>query len=161
LEAFGDKRLRELPLKLLVAGEFYEDQQRYIDIITENNLSEHVYICDDYIPDQEVKEWFSAADLIVQPYRSATQSGISQIAYHFEKPMLVTNVGGLSEIVPHGKAGYVVEPKVEEIADAILDFYQNNKKEQFEAGSKAEKQKYQWSVMTERMSKLLSEIKLS
>lgn len=159
LEAFGDKRLRKLPLKLLVAGEFYEDQQRYLDIITEHRLTEHVFIYDDYIPEQEVREWFSAADLIVQPYRSATQSGISQIAYHFEKPMLVTNVGGLAEIVPNGKAGYVVEPKVSEIADALLDFYENNRKETFEAGSKSEKQKYHWNVMTKKMTELLKEIK--
>jgi len=158
LEAFGDKRLRKLPLKLLVAGEFYEDQQRYLDIIAENELSEHVFICDDYIPDQEVREWFSAADLIVQPYRSATQSGISQIAYHFEKPMLVTNVGGLAEIVPNGKAGYVVEPVVKEIADAILDFYENNRQASFEEGSKEEKKKYQWSVMAKKMTDLINEI---
>jgi D-inositol-3-phosphate glycosyltransferase len=159
LEAFGDKRLRKLPVKLLVAGEFYEDQQRYLDIINEQELSEHVFICDDYIPEQEVREWFSAADLIVQPYRSATQSGISQIAYHFEKPMLVTNVGGLAEIVPNGKAGYVVEPNVLEIADAILDFYENNRQAALEAGTKAEKQKYKWSVMTGKMIDLLKEIK--
>ncbi len=158
LKAFADERLRKLPLKLLVAGEFYDDEQYYLDLITQNQLSEHVFICADYIPDSEVKEWFSSADLIVQPYRSATQSGISQIAYHFEKPMLVTNVGGLSEIVPHGKAGYVVEPNIKEIADSILDFYNNNRQAAFEKGTKEEKKKYQWNVMSQNISSLLKEI---
>ena len=158
LEGFADKRLRKLPLKLLVAGEFYEDEQYYLDIITEKELSEHVFICADYIPEQEVREWFSAADMIVQPYRSASQSGISQIAYHFEKPMLVTDVGGLAEIVPNGKAGYVVQPNAQEIADAILDFYKNNRQASFEAGSKDEKKKYQWHVMSKNIIDLLDKI---
>ena len=159
LEAFADERLRKLPVKLLVAGEFYEDEQYYLDIITEKDLSEHVLICDNYIPENEVREWFSAADLIVQPYRSATQSGISQIAYHFEKPMLVTNVGGLAEIVPNGKAGYVVEPKPTQIADALLDFYQNNRQKELEEGTKEAKKKYDWAVMTKKIIALLTEIK--
>jgi glycosyltransferase involved in cell wall biosynthesis len=95
-----------------------------------------------------VRIFFSAADLIVQPYKSATQSGVTQIAYHFEKPMLVTNVGGLKEIVPDGKCGYVVNTDPEEIANAITDFYENNRQESFLKGIKIEKEKYLWSRMT-------------
>ncbi len=155
LEAFADERLRKFPLKLLIAGEFYESPERYLEIIQQNNLTEYILICDEYIPDSEVKEWFSAADFVVQPYRSATQSGISQIAYHFEKPMLVTNVGGLAEIVPNGKAGYVVEPQPEDIADAMVDFFENNRKEQFEKGVHEEKKRFLWSGMTAAVLSLI------
>lgn len=155
LQAFADERLRKYPVKLLVAGEFYESPEKYYNIISEYNLSEHVVICNEYIPDSEVTYWFSAADLVVQPYRSATQSGISQIAYHFEKPMLVSNVGGLAEIVPHGLAGYVVEPKVKDIADALVDFYENNRKETFENGVRIEKKRFLWSGMTKAILSLV------
>lgn len=154
LEAFADERLRKYPVKLLVAGEFYESHDKYNHIIAEHELSEHVVICDEYIPDNEVNCWFSAADMVVQPYRSATQSGISQIAYHFEKPMLVTNVGGLAEIVPHGQAGYVVEPNVESIAAHLVDFFENNRKDQFEQGVKSEKKRFLWSGMTKAILSL-------
>ncbi len=148
LKAFADEQLHKYPVKLLIAGEFYESPEYYLEIIRENNLTEHVLICDEYIPDREVRVWFSAADIVVQPYLSATQSGISQIAYHFEKPMLVTNVGGLAEIVPDGKAGYVVEPDVTEVANALVDFFENNRKENFEQGVKEEKKRFLWSSMT-------------
>ena len=97
------------------------------------------------MPDGEVKYYFGAADMIVQPYKSATQSGVTQIAYHFEKPMLVTKVGGLPEIVPNGKAGYVVEPNVDAIADALRDFCTERK--DFTEGIIDEKKKYSWHVM--------------
>ncbi|MGX5816759.1 glycosyltransferase [Chitinophaga lutea] len=118
LQAFADPRIQALPdVELLVAGEFYEDRKKY-----EPLLGPRVKVIEDFIPNDEVKYYFSAADLIVQPYRTATQSGISQMAYHFGKPMLVTNVGGLPEIVPHGKAGYVVMPDPASIADGIMHF---------------------------------------
>lgn len=118
LEAMRDERISAIAnLELVVAGEFYEDRKKY-----EPLLSERVKVISDFIPDSEVKYYFSAADLVVQPYKTATQSGISQMAYHFEKPMLVTAVGGLPEIVPDGKAGYVTEPNAKAIADGILRF---------------------------------------
>jgi len=101
-----------------------------------------------FIPDNEVRNYFSVADLIAQPYRTATQSGVSQIAYHFEKPMLVTNVGGLSEIVPNGKVGYVVGVDPKEIADAMVDFFSNNRSEKMVDNIKIEKKKFLWSRMT-------------
>ncbi|NVN96090.1 MAG: glycosyltransferase [Bacteroidetes bacterium] len=148
LHAFADERLRKLPIKLIIAGEFYEDSKPYLDLIDQLHLREYIVLKTDFIPDNDVKNYFCAVDLVVQPYKNATQSGVTQICYHFNKPMLVTNVGGLSEIVPNGIAGYVVEANPKDIADQMLDFYENNKAEYFIEGILREKQKYQWSRMT-------------
>lgn len=156
LEAFADERLRQFPVRLIVAGEFYEDSTPYLDLIIKLGLSELVELRTEFIPDNEVRNYFSVADLITQPYRTATQSGVSQIAYHFEKPMLVTNVGGLAEIVPDGKVGYVVEVDKKQIADALVDFYANNRAKHFIEGIKQEKQKYAWSKMTDAINELVS-----
>ncbi|MGB0882165.1 MAG: glycosyltransferase, partial [Vicingaceae bacterium] len=110
LKAFADKRLNDGKLKLIVAGEFYEDDSAYLELIEKHNLTDAVILTKSFVADDEVVNYFCAADIIVQPYKTATQSGVTQIAYHFNKPMLVTDVGGLKEIVPDGKVGYVVEP---------------------------------------------------
>ena len=102
-------------LKLIVAGEFYEDDKPYQEIIKKYNLQDSVILHTHFIPDDEVVNYFCASDIIVQPYKNATQSGVTQIAYHFEKPMLVTNVGGLKEIVPNNKVGYVCEPNTKAV----------------------------------------------
>ena len=154
LKAFADNRLKALSIKLIVAGEFYEDEKPYHDLIRQHNLENAVELRTDFIPDSEVQYYFCAADIVAQPYKSATQSGVTQIAYHFEKPMLVTNVGGLSEIVPNGKVGYVVEPNEKDIADALIDFYTNNRVEEFVGNTKEEKKKYLWSCMTDTFDKL-------
>ena len=145
IEAFSDARLREFPVKLIVAGEFYENEKPYLEAIQKYNLSDNIILRTDFIPNEEIKNYFCAVDLIVQPYKSATQSGVTQIGYHFEKPMLVTNVGGLAEIIPNGKVGYVVEPVKEEIAEALLDFLKN--KPDFSQGICEEKQKYTWDKL--------------
>ena len=103
-------------------------------MIEKLDLTNRVIVYPKFIPDNEVNLYFGAASLVVQPYKSATQSGVTQIAYHFEKPMVVTNVGGLSEIVPNGKVGYVVDIDTTEIANAIADFFTNNRTEQFVQG---------------------------
>ncbi len=156
LEAFADKRLREFPVKLIVAGEFYESPQPYWELISKLHLENFVELRTHFIPDSDVKHFFSIAEIVAQPYRSATQSGVSQIAYHFEKPMLVTKVGGLAEIVPHQKVGYVVETKPEQIADALVDFYKNKRAEEFIANIKLEKKKYEWSKMTSAIYNLFN-----
>lgn len=158
LKAMTDERLDNYPLKLIVAGEFYDKKEPYLQMIDNLNIKDKVIICDKYIPDEDVKNFFNLADMVVQPYKSATQSGVTQVAYHFEKPMLVTDVGGLREIVPDGKVGYVVEPKPEKIADAICDFYDNDRKESFEENIVEEKKKYEWSKMTETIKKLYDEV---
>lgn len=148
LEAFSDNRLRSRKIRLIVAGEFYESDAPYRKIIEKNNLGDDVLIFDRFIREEEVSSLFSVADLVVQPYRSATQSGVTQIAYHFDKPMLVTDVGGLGEIVPDGKCGYVVKPDPQAIADAIEDFFVNNRKESFAKGVREEKAKFTWDKLT-------------
>lgn len=149
IEAFSDQRLRNRKLKLIIAGEFYEDDSRYRDQIKKFNLADDIIFFDHFIKDNEVPLFFSGADIVVQPYKTATQSGVTQIAFYFEKPMLVTDVGGLREIVPDGKCGYVVKPDPESIASAIADYFDNHRKEEFTAGVKLEKERFSWKKMTE------------
>ena len=157
LKAIADERIDDYPIKLIVAGEFYEKKEPYLQMIDNYKINDKVIICDRYIPDEEVKNFFNMADMVVQPYRSATQSGVTQVAYHFGKPMLVTDVGGLREIVPDGVVGYVVEPQPDKIADAICDFYDNDRKEFFEKNIIEEKKKYEWSKMTATIMSLYKE----
>lgn len=157
LEAFADERLQQSNVKLLVAGEFYGDPEPYLQKIKDLKIEDSVILYNDYIPDTEVNRFFSVADIVAQPYKTATQSGVTQIAFHFEKPMLVTNVGGLPEIVPDGKIGYVVEPDPKPIADALCRFFAENKQEEFAQNVREEKKKYAWSTFTEVMSNLISE----
>jgi len=154
IEAFADERLRAFPVRLIVAGEFYENPQPYLEQIIDLKLEGLVELRTGFIPDSEVRNYFSVADLIAQPYRSATQSGVSQIAYHFEKPMLVTNVGGLASTVPDQKVGYVVEVEPKNIADALVDFYTNNRASMMIENIKIEKQKFTWSRMTDAIDSL-------
>ncbi len=149
LKAFADEQLRKFQVKLLVAGEFYSSPDVYLNLIKELNLENLVELRTEFIPDDEVNRYFSAAEMVVQPYKSATQSGVTQIGYHFNKPMLVTNVGGLPEIIPDGKIGYVVNPDSREIADALVDFYENKRKAEFEANILEEKKKFSWSNMVQ------------
>lgn len=158
IEAFSDKRLRNRNLKLIIAGEFYEDDTPYRDLIKKNNLENEVIFFDHFIRDDEVPVFFSVADLVVQPYKSATQSGVTQIAFYFEKPMLVTDVGGLREIVTDQKCGYVVKPEYQAIADAIVDFFENNRKESFTEGVRQEKEKFSWDKMTKAIGEVYERI---
>ena len=147
LEAFADPRITELPIKLIIAGEFYEDAAPYEALIQRHHLEERIVRATDFIPNERVADYFCAADLIVQPYKNATQSGVSQIAYHFERPMLVTDVGGLAELIPDGVVGYVVPPTPAAIADAVVDFYALQREGEFAAGVRAEKKQFSWPAM--------------
>jgi D-inositol-3-phosphate glycosyltransferase len=148
LEAFADARLAALPVKLLIAGEFYEDAAPYEALIKQHQLENRIVRATDFIPNEQVASYFCAADLVVQPYKHATQSGVSQIAYHFERPMLVTNVGGLAELIPDGEVGYVVPPNAVAIADALVDFYTHPAKQSyFEEGTRQVKKQFSWEVM--------------
>ncbi len=151
LEAFGDEKLRRFPVKLIIAGEFYTSSEKYLHIIREKNLTDYVILRTDFIADKDVANYFGAADMIVQPYKSATQSGVTQIAYHYNKPMLVTDVGGLGEIIPHGKVGYVVNPGPEAITEAIFDFYTHQRGEFFTNNVIREKEKFSWGTMVETL----------
>jgi glycosyltransferase involved in cell wall biosynthesis len=154
LKAMADKRLKERDIHLLVAGEFYTDSKPYFNLIEELEIGERVHMSNDFIPDSKVGDYFNAADLVVQPYKDATQSGVTQIAYHFEKPMVTTNVGGLAEIVPDGRVGYVVRPDEKEIAGAVLKYFDGNKESEFVQNIRIEKQKYSWERMLKTINKL-------
>lgn len=145
-------------LRLLIAGEFYEDEQKYREQISQAGLADKIIIRNEFIADSELRKYFGAASLIVQPYKSATQSGVTQVAFHFEKPMLVTNVGGLSEIVHHGLMGYAVVPEAPAIAEAIRDYYANDRQEQFTEYLRLEKDKYAWDKMTHAFLKLYAKL---
>ena len=141
-------------LLLVVAGEFYNNGAQYGELEKNLQLEGTIDWRTDFIPDDKVRYYFSAADLIVQPYKTATQSGVTQIAYHFERPMLVTNVGGLAEIVPNGKVGYVCAVDEDDIAKALSSFAQMDTKkrdEVFRKNIQTEKQKYAWSAMTAKI----------
>lgn len=157
LHAFADKRLRNTNTKLIIAGEFYNNSDTYHALAKELQIEGSIVWHSSYIPDEEVKYYFGAADLVVQPYKTATQSGITQIAYHFEKPMLVTDVGGLAEIVPHGKVGYTVAPNSGAVADSLVDFCSNHQENRFLSGIREEKEKYMWDKMSAATYRLLSE----
>ncbi|MFQ5486090.1 MAG: glycosyltransferase, partial [Desulfobacterales bacterium] len=115
--------LKRMPAKLLIVGEFYEDEEKYRNVIEELKIAESVFLHNDFVENDKVGLYFSAADVLVLPYKSATQSGIVQLAYHFEKPCIVTDVGGLSEVVINERTGYVVEPEnPNAVAKAVLKF---------------------------------------
>jgi glycosyltransferase involved in cell wall biosynthesis len=154
LEALADERLQKLPIRLIVAGEFYSRPEPYYDLIKKNKLRERVHLFTQFIPNNEVPLYFSACDLVVQPYKNATQSGVTQVAMHFNKPIVTTNVGGLADMVSHEKAGYVVKPDAQEIAAAILDAFGEDRLAFFEKNILIEKQKFSWETMVESIMKL-------
>jgi D-inositol-3-phosphate glycosyltransferase len=158
LEALGDRKLHGLQLKLLIAGEFYESETPYREQIRNLGLENVVQLFDRFINEDEVAIFFSAADLVVQPYRSATQSGVTQIAYHFGKPMLVTDVGGLAEIVSDGVGGYVVKPESRAITEAIFDFVQNRRSGEFAQRVIKERERFTWEKMTASIFELYRRI---
>ncbi len=147
LQAMGDDVIRQMPVKLIVAGEYYTNPEPYTTLIQNLGLQERVLLFTDFIPDSEVRTFFSACNAVVQPYKTATQSGVTQIAYHFEKPIITTNVGGLAEIVPDGKAGFVVPPDSKAIASAISRFFDGHLEEDFTRGVQVEKSRFSWKNM--------------
>jgi glycosyltransferase involved in cell wall biosynthesis len=150
---------KELPhVRLIIAGEFYANSEYYLSLIKNLELENQVVLKTNYISDEEVRYYFCAADMVVQPYKHATQSGVTQICYHFEKPMLVTRVGGLPEIVPDGIVGYVTDVDEKAVAAAILDFYQQHREAEFSKNIKSEKLKYSWSQMVQSIFEMANKI---
>lgn len=158
LKALASAKLKGLRIKLIVAGEFYSDSKPYFDLVKLLGILDRVIFQSDFIPDRLVPAYFSAADLILQPYKDATQSGVTQIAYHFNKPILVTNVGGLPELVPHQKAGYVSSLDPEEIASDILDFYNQKRETAFSDYIREFKKKYSWELFVKQLNELVLDI---
>ncbi len=153
LEAMALPQMQQSGIKLLIAGEFYEDRKFFDEIIQSKNISDQLILKTDFIKDSEVRYYLGSADFVIQPYRNATQSGVTPLAYHFEKPMLVTNVGGLPDLVPDGKVGLVSEPTSQSIADGILQLYQLGEAH-FLPHLREEKKKYSWSKLTEAIRSL-------
>lgn len=137
--------------KIVIAGECYEDPQKYIDIVNRLKIDKYLDIRMDFIPDRDVKYYFSAADVIVLPYKTATQSGITQIAYNFNRPVILSNVGGLSEIVIDGKTGYVVNPDPNDLTNAINKFFTENKFQEFYNNIKEYKKEYSWKTFADKL----------
>ena len=158
LEAFAKMDYKAKSLKLLVAGEYYSNEEKYQKQIKDLGLQQDIIIVNQFIKDSEVGRYFCAADIIAQPYKNATQSGVTQIAYHFETPILVTNVGGLPEMVPHNKVGYVTEKDPNAIAEALNDFYNNQKSNEFVNNIKEEKKKYFWDKLTAKIINLTDKV---
>ena len=144
LEAMAHPEIKKQNIKLLIAGEFYEDKQPYLDLIQKFELQNQVILHDKFIANEDVRYYFCASNLVAQTYRNATNSGVTMVGYYYEKPMLVTNVGGLTEIVPNEKCGYVVENSVPLISEKILEYFNKNKEEEFTKNVILEKKKYEW-----------------
>ncbi len=151
LRAFSDKRIQDAGIKLIIAGEYYDSPEEYQNLIKNNKLEEAVVQATDFIPDSEVSSYFCASDMVVQTYKTATQSGVTQIAYYYHKPMLVTDVGGLAELVPDQKVGYVSDINEKDIADKILDFYTNNREQTFIDNIKTERERFSWDSMIDKL----------
>lgn len=147
------KELQDPHIRLLVAGEFYDDASEYLDLVKQLDIAGQVIFHSDFIPNEQVKDYFCAADVVVQPYRNATQSGVIPIAYHFERPMIVTNVGGLPDYVPDEKAGLVTQPEPVAIADTIRRYF-NIGEAHFLPFLKTEKLKYSWSAFSRSLVQL-------
>lgn len=147
--------LKSDDVTLLIVGEFYEDEKITLEQISRLGLNKSVYVISDYIPNEKVKYFFCASDIVVLPYIDATQSGITQIAYYYDKPVIATDVGGLSESVIDGKTGFLIAPKDPgRIADAVLRFYKEDLEKKFTEGAREEKKKYEWERMTETIEEL-------
>jgi glycosyltransferase involved in cell wall biosynthesis len=157
IQAMANETIKNLGIQLIIVGEFYEDASTYHDLVNALRLQNRISFYSNYIPDGEVKNYVCSADFIIQPYKNATQSGVTPLAYHFEKPMLVTNVGGLADTVPHLKTGIVVAPTAEEIAKGIETLYELGEKH-FIPNIIEEKKKYSWSQMTEKFLALYQKL---
>lgn len=153
LEALAVPEIKNQGIKLLIAGEFYDDKNFYLQLIKKLKLQDHIIVHDKFIPNDEVRDYFCASNLVAQTYRNATNSGVTMVGYFYEKPMLVTNVGGLSEIVPDEVCGYVVENNCALISEKVVDFFIKDREKEFVQNVKIEKRKYEW---TEFINSLLT-----
>ena len=142
--------------KILAIGDCYENPEPYSNMIDEHNINDIFDLKLKFVPHNEVSLYFSAADIIVLPYKSATQSGIVPVAYHFNKPVIVTNVGGLSEIVQEGKTGYIVEPESVEIANSIVKYYNNSDKVDFKENIRIYNKNFTWDKFVEIIQSIVA-----
>ena len=141
-----------MDFQLIIAGEFYSNEDKFLNMIKELELEDQVILFKDFIPQEDVKYYFSACDVVVLPYKSATQSGITQIANNFLKPTISTNVGGLSEVIHEGKTGYLVtKENPEELAEIIQKYFDKNKENEFSENIQIERERYSWENFSEEL----------
>ena len=149
-------QVRKLGIKLLIAGEFYGNEEKYLSLIKELAVGDNLVLRTNFIPNSDVCLYFCSSDLVVQPYKHATQSGVTQVAYHFNKPMITTNVGGLSEMIPDGKVGYVVDPEPDQISKSIVRYFSENRESQFVKNIQEEKKRFSWTGLINAINNLLT-----
>ena len=147
IKVLRDKYPAGKEIKVLVAGEYYENEAPYLEQINRLGIADQLILRTQFIADSEVKYYLGAADVVIQPYRNATQSGVTPLAYHFEKPMIVTNVGSLPALVPHEKVGLVCEPEPDAIARAMIRYFELGE-QYFIEHLRIEKEKYSWQKLT-------------
>lgn len=157
IQSMANDTIRKMGIKLMVVGEFYEDASTYHELVASLGLQQSILFYSHYIPDAEVKNYVCSADFIIQPYKNATQSGVTPLAYHFEKPILVTKVGGLADTVPNLKTGIVVEPTIQDITNGIATLYELGE-DHFIPNIIEEKKKYSWEQMAEKFLALYQEL---
>jgi len=148
--------LSKVQVTLFVVGEFWKDKDEYIRLIKEVKIENNIILVDEYVPNEDVGYYFSAADLVAQPYTSATGSGVIQIAFGFNKPVIATEVGCLPEVVEDGKTGYLVPPEsTHELAEAIIKFFEDGNVEDFSKNVRKENYKFSWEFLVKRIEELV------
>lgn len=151
INALSEVIKKDKTIKLIIAGEFYEDREKYDQLILNLGLTENVIIHDHFIPSADIPSYFCAADILAQTYHTASQSGVTQIAYHFNLPLLVSDVGGLTEMVPHNRVGYVSPLNPIKVSEYLLDYFSDHKKEEFVSNLKQDKEKYSWNAFVNQV----------
>ena len=158
MRALVDRSGDNADILLLIVGEFYDDESKYRSRVKELHLERHIRFVSEYVQNEKVATYFSAADVVVLPYLSATQSGIAQIAFHFDKPVIATNVGGLAEVVDNGRTGFIVPAQDSRALAAAIDiFFAEQKGEEFSRRVKEEKKKYSWDHLVQAIEELVAE----
>jgi glycosyltransferase involved in cell wall biosynthesis len=152
--------LSQVTVTVLVVGEFWKDKEEYLQLIERLGIENNVVIIDQYVPNEEIQDYFSAADLVVQPYVSATGSGIVQTAFAFNKSVVATEVGSLPEIIENGKTGYLVPAEdPEKLARAIVRFFVEGKSEEFSRNIEKAKYRFSWDRMVDCIEQLSIELR--
>jgi len=143
-------------VRLIIAGEFYEEEELYRTTIESEDLKEHILLRAAYIPKEDVGKYFGAADVVVQPYTRATQSGVAQVAFHFEKPLIMSDVGGLAEVVGHQEAGLIVPPNdPDALSEAVIRFFEKGWRPRLTEGVRRRKQAHSWENFCEAIESMI------
>ena len=150
------KILEAVPATLIVAGEFWNDKTDYEVLINNLGIARQVILLDNYIPNEAVGAFFAAADLVVQPYISATGSGVVQMAFGFNKPVVATTVGSLPEIVEDGRTGFLVPPgDAMAIAEAVIRFFDDaGQPDAFARNIRDQQYRFSWDHLVDAIEEM-------